>query len=189
MRVGRTLLAQRAEHEVMYYARGSPPPAVVPPLIGKKAPMPYGAWYLEAMEAHGGWIASAVDLVRFASAFDNPLKCKVLSAPAILRMFACPDGPAGHQANGALKDSWYGCGWEVRPAGNQGAVNTWPTGLLDGTSSLLVRRSDGLDWAVLFNIDRGPKNEILADVIDPLVHKAADAIRRWPDADLFARYL
>src|SRR5207249_712562 len=35
-------------------------------------PWPYGGFCLESMDAHGGWIASAVDLARFASALHDP---------------------------------------------------------------------------------------------------------------------
>ena len=53
-------------------------------------------------------------------------------------------------------------------------------GCSSGTSTLLVRRSDGLDWAVLFNQDTDDKGKNLAGTIDPLVHGAADAVHDWP---------
>jgi N-acyl-D-amino-acid deacylase len=70
MQLGRTLDSLRAEKEVRYYDPASGG-SVFAPDIGKQVPQPYGAWNLEAMDAHGGWIASAVDLVRFASALDR----------------------------------------------------------------------------------------------------------------------
>ena len=33
--------------------------------------VPYGTWYHEALDAHGGWIGSAVDLVRFATVVQH----------------------------------------------------------------------------------------------------------------------
>jgi N-acyl-D-amino-acid deacylase len=93
MKLGHTLLEDRAEGEVKYYEpEGKPEPAVVGKNIGQDAPLPYGAWYLEAMDAHGGWIASAVDLVRFAAAFDDPARCPLLKAGTIAEMFARPEG-------------------------------------------------------------------------------------------------
>ena len=60
----------------------------------------------------------------------------------------------------------------------------WPAmgagGLLDGTSTLLVRRHDGLTWAVLFNRDRDSKGKTFSNLIDPLVHRAADEVKEWP---------
>jgi hypothetical protein len=52
-------------------------------------------------------------------------------------------------------------------------------GLLAGTSTLLVRRSDGLTWAVLFN-GWNPGDPNAASLIDPEVHKAAAAVKSWP---------
>ena len=33
-------------------------------------PISYGVWRQETLDAHGGWIASAPDLAKFAAAFD-----------------------------------------------------------------------------------------------------------------------
>jgi N-acyl-D-amino-acid deacylase len=79
---------------------------------------------------------------------------------------------------------YYGLGWSVRPVGKKGKANTWHTGGLPGTSTLLVRRHDGLDWAVLFNLARTTKGKYLANKIDPLVHRAANAVKVWPEIDL-----
>ena len=184
MRLGHTLKEQRAPGEVTYYdEKDRTAPAVVGPR--KPVPLPYGAWYLEAMDAHGGWIASAPALVKFAAAFDDPARCKVLNAKSVHTMFARPGGLAGHTKDGKPLAAYYGCGWQVRPVGNQGRANHWHTGSLDGTATILVRRHDGLCWAVLFNTRNNPKGEYLAGKIDPLVHQAADAVKRWPEGDLF----
>jgi N-acyl-D-amino-acid deacylase len=186
MRLGKTLPELRAPDEVTYYdACGHTGPAVVGNL-GQETPVPYGAFYLEAMDAHGGWIASAVDLVRFASAFDVPHACKILSPASIEMMFARPEGAAGFESDGKPKAAYYACGWMVRPGAAGSPPNTWHTGGLSGTSTLLVRRRDGLNWAVLFNTDRGPDGKRLAGLIDPLVHRAADEVTSWPEIDLFA---
>lgn len=186
MRLGKTLLSKRAPREVKYYdEKDRTGRSVFSPNVGKLVPLPYGAWCLEAMDAHGGWLASAEDLVRFACTFDVPARCKVLRSPAVAAMFARPEGSAGYEANGKPRDAYYACGWMVRPIGRAGRVNTWHTGALDGTSTLLVRRHDGLCWAVLFNTRKGPDGEELADAIDGLVHKAADSVTVWPQGDLF----
>ena len=188
MRIGRTLPSGRAPREVRYYdPLGRTGPAVVGGRLGEPVPLPYGAFYLEGFDAHGGWIASAVDLVRFAAAFDDPDRCRLLGPEMIRVMFACPEGPAGHEPDGSPRDAWYGCGWSVRPVGDK--ANHWHAGQVDGTASLLVRRHDGLAWAVLFNAHADRAGKPLVGLIDPLVHGAADAVREWPDVDLFSRYL
>jgi CubicO group peptidase (beta-lactamase class C family) len=180
--LGHTLTA--AKNETHYFdPKNRTGNAVMGPNFGKPVPLPYGVWYLEAMDAHGGWISSAPDLVRFASAFDQPEKCKVLKAASIKTMFACPDGLAGHNKKGKPLEVFYGCGWQVRDVGD-GGFNTWHTGSLDGTETILVRRFDGLCWAVLFNTGKG-----LVGRIDALVHDAADKVKRWPNRDLFEKGL
>jgi N-acyl-D-amino-acid deacylase len=186
MQIGHTLPAQRAVREVKYYEHDHPQsPAVVGDKIGAQVPTPYGGWYLEAMDAHGGWIASAIDLVRFASAFDDATTCKILSADSIANMFARPTGSAGYEDNGTPRARHYGCGWSVIEHGNKGGANHWHTGGLDGTSTLLVRRGDGLNWAVLFNAGRDAKGEFYCSHVDPLMHRAVDEVREWPEKNLF----
>ena len=189
MRLGKTLPAQRSAGEVVYHATDDERrPAVMGP-IGKPVPMPYGAWSIEAMDSHGGWLAAAPDLVRFASALDNPETCRILNPASISTMFARPDGVYG-QGNGDKRNgTYYACGWWVRALGHGRGVNAWHTGSLDGTSTLLVRRHDRKNWAALFNARNSPDGERLSDKVDPLIHTAVDRIRYWPSADMFDRML
>jgi N-acyl-D-amino-acid deacylase len=188
-RLGATLPAGRASGEVHYYDLKNRTKPAVMGKIGERVPLPYGTWCLEAMDSHGGWIASAVDLVRFASAFDVPDQCRILQSASIDTMFARPTGLAGHNADGSSKAFYYGCGWDVRPVGKQGGRNTWHAGSLDGTSSLLVRRHDGLNWAVLFNCRTGADGKELAGAIDGPLHPAASAVTNWPSTNQFDRWL
>lgn len=187
IKLGKTLLDGRANGEVRYYPSGGRMGnSVFSPKAGEKVPAAYGAWNIEAMDSHGGWIASAQDLVRFACAFDEPTKCKILNAESIAKMFERPAGLAGTDANGKEKAAYYGCGWMVRPTA-PGKANTWHNGRLDGTSTLLVRRSDGLCWAVLFNSEMDAKKGELAGMIDGPMHQAANAVTTWPAIDLFEK--
>ncbi|HEY1174131.1 MAG TPA: serine hydrolase domain-containing protein [Verrucomicrobiae bacterium] len=187
MQIGGTLPDLRAKSEVKYYMPDNGTADSVFPAIKLRVPWPYGGFYLEAMDAHGAWIASAVDLVRFASAFDALEKCPVLEAKSIREMFSTPAAPVSRTEEGKLKDTYYALGWQVRPVGREGKMNTWHSGSLPGTSTLLVRRWDGLDWAVLFNQrSRDPK---LSDgAIDGALHKAASKVTDWPKEDLFPKF-
>jgi CubicO group peptidase (beta-lactamase class C family) len=185
-RLGKALLEDRAKGEVRYYdPKKRTGPAVTGPRVGETVPLQYGAENFEAFEAHGGWTASAVDLVRFAAAFDDPTCCPILKEKSLETMWSRPEGLAGHTRKGKPRDAYYGCGWEVRPADTRGKVSTWHGGYIAGSEALLVRRWDGLDWAVLFNTDGGSKS--LVDGIDPLVHEAANKVKEWPDKDLFEK--
>jgi len=128
------------------------------------------------MDAHGGWLASAVDLVRFAASFDSPQACPILGKNQLDTMFSRPD---------STSNPYYGCGWQVRILNNTDQRNTWHTGGLSGTSTLLVRRYDRTNWAVLFNSRVGKSGRELAAAIDRNVHTAADQVKRWPNIDRF----
>ncbi|WP_406699158.1 serine hydrolase domain-containing protein [Singulisphaera sp. Ch08] len=191
MRIGKTLIEDRAPGEVRYVVgakgRKKQGPAVLGPSLGEPIAMPYGGWYLEAMDAHGAWLASASDLVRFAAAFDAPRLGTLLNESSVRTMFARPEGSAGHKADGTPTSTYYACGWHVRDKQPGDGMNTWHTGSLDGATCLLVRRHDGLSWAVLFNSDSGSNGKSAAATIDPLIHQAANAVKEWPNKDMFER--
>ncbi len=188
MRIGRTLFENKAKGEVRYHTRSNPSGiAVMGKHIGSKVPRPYGAWHLEAMDSHGGWIASSVDLVRFGSAVEYFKKSNVLNEKSAREMVARPQGAAGHDRDGKPKAAYYGLGWSIRPVSNTGKSNRWHTGSLDGTSTILVLRHDGICWAVLFNARKTADGETASRKIDPLVHRAANSVEEWPTHDLFKK--
>lgn len=134
---------------------------------------------LEAMDSHGGWIASATDLAKFAAAFDDPDNCPTLSRQSIKRMFARPPGLAGHEENGDKKTRYYSLGWTNREVGD-GKVNHWHTGSLSGTSTILIRRHDGRNFVALMNARVSPITAHLGRQIDGLLHKMANEVTQWP---------
>lgn len=197
MALGRALPEDRFPHEAAYYAAGGgETECLYPPRRGAKVPWPDGGENFEAFEAHGGWTASAPDLLRFAAAFDSAGSPPLLSAESIETMFArpafpqpaFPPPPPGEDSTAApmkkRSPNYYGCGWAVYEAG-PGRLNAFHTGRIRGTSSLLVRRADGLAWAVLFNTDANPEGVDLFGLIDGPLHRAADAVGKWPEVDLF----
>jgi CubicO group peptidase (beta-lactamase class C family) len=183
MRIGTSL--DRARDEVRYYQPDADRVPCVFPNTLPRVPCPYGGFYLEAMDAHGGWIASAVDLARFAAALDDPEHSPLLKPPTLQTMLAPPPPPVSRQQDGSLERTWYGCGWSVRPVGKSGATNFWHTGSLPGTYGLVVRRHDGLIWAVLFN-QRSENPKLPDSAIDPAMHRAADSVGEWPTKNLFS---
>ena len=185
MRIGKTREAGRAEGEVRYHVDGEKVGlSVFEADLGQRVSRAYGAWNIEAMDSHGGWIASAADLVRFATALESPGRKPFLKPSSLEEMFAPPPAPVSRKADGSVEPVYYGLGFSVRPTG-EGRMNQWHTGSLAGTSTLLVRRHDGMAWAVLFNSRRACAGKNPASAIDPLVHKAVDAVREWPEGDLF----
>lgn len=182
MRIGRTLEGQQAEGEACYYMPDESTAKSVFPRQPGRVPWPYGGFHLEAMDAHGGWIASAVDLARFAAALDVPSKSSVLNAESMRALYQPPAPPVA-RTDGKLNPWYYGLGWMVRPT-RPGKANYWHGGSLPGTNTLLVRRWDGLSWAVLFN-QRSRDKKLPDGAIDSALHRAANAVKAWPSGDLF----
>ena len=143
-------------------------------------PWPYGGFHLEAMDAHGGWIASVVDLARFAAALDDPAHSPLLRAETFDALNAPPAAPVSRKSDGTVMERYYACGWNVRPIDKTGRANYWHDGSLPGTSTLLVRRHDGLSWAVCFNQRSEDKQHSDGD-IDAALHRAAARVAEWPE--------
>ncbi|MCC9600450.1 serine hydrolase [Stieleria sp. JC731] len=177
MRIGKSRLDQRSKNEVRYYHAGDAK-SVFAQDLNETVPWPYGGWYLEAMDSHGAWIASATDLAKFAAAFDDPDHCKILSRESIERMYARPEGLAGHNEDGSEKDRYYSLGWSnvVIPKG----VNHWHTGSLAGTATIMIRRHDGKNFVALFNARTSPNASHLGSEIDRLLHEMANQVPEWP---------
>jgi N-acyl-D-amino-acid deacylase len=186
MRLGASLEDGRAGDEARYYTGDDAKARNVFDREPRDVPLPYGGFCLEAMDAHGGWIASVTDLARFLAALDAP-RGKALLRPRTRELLAePPPAPAWRKPDGAQEEAFYACGWMVRPRRKEGGANWWHMGSLPGTAALLVRRWDGVSYAALFNQrSRDWQNRDAA--IDPLLYEAADAVRQWPTHDLFKR--
>jgi CubicO group peptidase (beta-lactamase class C family) len=176
MRLGRSIASERAKGEVKYYMPDGETPSE-----------PYTGFCLEAMDSHGGWLASAVDLARYAAALDDPARESWLLLKARRMLYEVPASPVSRGKNGSMEPTYYGCGWMVRRVGASGRANYWHTGSLPGTFTLLVRRYDGLAWAILFN-QRSSDPKLPDRDIDAALHKAADSVAEWPEHDLFGKY-
>jgi CubicO group peptidase (beta-lactamase class C family) len=190
MRQGKNLVKDRASGEVRYYdSKTRNGRAISGPMIGEQVPLPYGVECIETMDANGGWIASAVDLLRFAVALDNPKQSLILNEDSMRSTLAPPAGPVGHGPKGNPKTVYYGCGWKVRPVkARLGKYTKWHTGMLAGSSTLLVCRHDRINWAVLFNSDAEAAGKQFAALVDPLLHRAANEVKQWPEIDLFPMF-
>jgi CubicO group peptidase (beta-lactamase class C family) len=178
MRLGRTLVP--APGEVPYYSQYKGPTVMDPSRALVAAP--YGSFNHENNAFNCGWLASAVDLVRFARVYDGVTP--VLSGASASAAFARPEA-AGTAAVTGGNGHYYGCGWHVRPAAR--GLLAWHSGSLPGTHTLLVRRPDGLTWAVMFDQRDDPSGERYRD-IDGALHDAADDVETWPPGDLGAWY-
>ncbi|MEU8318063.1 serine hydrolase domain-containing protein [Nonomuraea sp. NPDC048881] len=173
MRLGASLRSEAAPGEVAYESQYTNKSVV--DASGTVVPYPYGGFNMPNQDANGGWLASAVDLVRWTLAFDKP--GTVLSSASIAKLVAKPE--IGVNQNG----SWYGGGWWVRQV--TGHLNTWHSGSMPGTYSYLARLQNGFSYAVVFN-RREETGSLDFDTLDDDMNKVT--VSSWPTTDLTSRY-
>ena len=185
MRIGRTRLEERAPGEVHYYApRGQAPFPSIFPGEGY-GPAAYAAFYLESLDAHGGWIASAADLLRFATAIDGQRSSALLQPETVEAMLQTPRpaAPAGTSGTGNAEPG-LGLGWDVLPVGD-GFDWSHAGALIGSSTAWLARTHDGLAIAFAFNSQPVDAGGFFGDAIAS-IQRAAAAVAAWPDHDLFA---
>src|SRR5215213_155136 len=133
IRLGKNLLADKQEREGEY---NNPFTNLSVYGTGQFVPWQYGGASVEAMDAHGGWIATARDLVRLMTAIDGfPSRPDILSAATLQTMTT----PSANYVN-------YAKGIQVNSAGFW-----WHGGALFGSYSWLVRTNSQVTWAVIMN--------------------------------------
>lgn len=185
MQIGASHLAGRAPREVRYYDPHFDR-SVFAADLNQIVPHAYGAWYLEAMDSHGAWIASASDLARFACAFDNAETSLMLSAESLTETKSRPPGLAGYDQNGKPNSSYYSMGWRFT-LDRKGQVTQSHSGSLPGTNTIVWRRPDGRNLVILLNSRHSPASNNLISLFLEEVNRTLDEISTWPQHDLFPK--
>jgi CubicO group peptidase (beta-lactamase class C family) len=121
MRIAGNTLADRAPGEAIYYGAGLQDP--------------YGM-NVRRMDSHGGWLATARDLAKFASHVDGHAAGRNILQPGSIR----------EMTTASPANAGYAKGWAVNHV-----PNWWHTGSLPGTTSIMVRTASGFCWAALAN--------------------------------------
>jgi CubicO group peptidase (beta-lactamase class C family) len=186
MRLGRTLLRDRLMGEVLYHSTSY---GLYANVVADGAPVHVmdqygGTRSIENIAAHGGWVASAVDTVRFASAFDDRASCPILSPTSVDTLFA--QHAYGNTSPGG--NQHYGCGWYVRRSGSQAGQSHG--GTIEGTKTQLCRWQDAstgdtLCASLLFNKYDG---DLDWDLLS-LIRDTADTITDWPATGFMESYI
>lgn len=180
--LGRTRLEQRQTDEVRYYHPDNGN-SVFAADVGQIVPSPYGAWCLEAMDAHGGWIASASDLVRFLNALpfddsdadDSDAQTVDANRQSLLARSTAELITLHPLRQDDDRESYYGLGWSIR-RDRQGKFTIWHTGSLPGTATELTRRSDGRCFAVLINSRSGQDGKNPLGEVTGAIHRVLNAL-------------
>jgi uncharacterized protein (DUF2141 family) len=167
IRLGKNLLEDKQEREGEYINNFTTLSAYG---TGQLVPWQYGGWSLEAMDAHGGWIATSRDLVRLLAAVDAfPSRPDILSASTIQTMTT----PFLNNFNFG-----YAKGWQVNSAGTW-----WHGGSLDGTYGEMVRTNGQVTWAVILNKRTNASG--FGNAVHNLGWNCVNATTAFPTHDLF----
>jgi N-acyl-D-amino-acid deacylase len=183
-RIGGSLESQRADGEVKYYdVHNGKGLATVGPGAGKdEVPVSYGVWRQETLDAHGGWIASAIDLVKFGAALDlvdGGRKTRgALLKSATARLMFSPQTTVTKPGENGGSGVYYGLGWQLR--NEDDVLVARHGGALACTAASLMHFPDGTNLAVLTNLGQSPDGKFLGgSMVDPLT-KLVRETKSWP---------
>lgn len=171
-RIGKS---ERAKDEVWYHDNHA---LTARSVMSPERPIvaaPYGAWNLENMDAHGGWVMAAPDYARILAAFDRG---ELLRPETAKRMWSAI--PGLEKSRPDLRAGWF----EVHVAPGVTAVGH--NGLLPGTAALAFRRSDGV--SIVAFVNRDLQLWMTGHGLGNALNRAADAVSKWPEEDLFPKY-
>jgi CubicO group peptidase (beta-lactamase class C family) len=161
MHIAGNLLTDRRANEVVYYTQSAWNPYAIE---------------VARMDSHGGWIASARDIVRFLVSVDGfATRPDILSSSSIGVMSTPTTAP---RPNG--QPAGYAKGWATNAVRNR-----WHDGDLPGTAALLVRSHDQYCWAILLNSRRDAQLDAMRGDLDQLMWTILARITDWPAFDLF----
>ncbi len=182
MKLGKTAAENQAPGEARYYTMyPEKVSSVFASQNGKMVPDCYGGFCIEAMDSHGGWLASVVDLARFAAALDYPDRSHIIGKSCLQKIYERPNNSTWKGT-----DFYYASGWLVRPVGN-GKANYWHLGALRGSASMLIRRADGIDWVFFVNRDFIDDMGVYGEM-DNAINSVLSNVKEWPGGDLFSKF-
>ncbi len=177
MRLGtRTTPSARLPDEVFYFDRtGAASTWAIYPDELETQTNSYGLFDLAAMDAHGGWIANAIDLTRFLNAVGGSSGVQLLRQQTVRTMLSRPNLPQYRNSG-----KYYALGWEVAP----GVVMSHTGAFTFGTLSQVTRLANGVTAAVLFN--HLAVDGVEAVNVDSV--RAFNEVRSWPSGNRYATF-
>ncbi len=134
MHIGENLIDDKMEREAEYVGNGFTTLDLYG--SGSLVPWEYGGFALDAMDGHGGWLATSRDLVRLLVAVDGFATKPDILLPGTISTMVAP----------SANNAGYAKGWQVNASNNW-----WHSGAVDGTASLFVRSNSGYTWAIILN--------------------------------------
>jgi CubicO group peptidase (beta-lactamase class C family) len=147
MRIGGGRLADRMRDEVRYHGQSEADVYTM---------------NVRRMDSHGGWIATASELVRFATHVDGFTTTPNILRAETIRVMTMPSSANSHYAKGWSVNQW---------------SNWWHGGSLPGTETIMVRTHSQFCWAALTNTRR--RNSDQGRDLDRLIWTMAGKVAGW----------
>jgi len=169
MHIGKSYYHEKYPNEVRYHSSGGRMTTYSMDGSGETVPIYYGGNNMELLGPAGGWVASAPELIKFLTAVDGfSEQPDILSKESVAMMSDPSDAGKGLY------------GWR----GSDKYGTWWRTGYLTGSSALIVRQPDGLNWVMLTNTSTY-KDSRIHRYTSRMMFRAVNQIRQWPMMDLF----
>lgn len=172
MHIGRNYFTEKFANEVRYYEPERARKCYAFDGSGDLVPLSYGGNNIELLGAAGGWLASSAELSKLIVAIDG-----FDSKPDILSQHIIDIMTETNAGRNRL------IGWR----GSDGHGTWWRTGTLAGTSALVMRHRNEINWVVLLNTSTNKQSHIHNE-LSHTMFRALRSIEEWPEQDLFNRY-
>lgn len=170
MHIGKSYYHEKYPNEVRYHSTARSFTTSSMDGSGEQVPIYYGGNHMELLGPAGGWVASAPELARFMTAIDGFDSQPDILAPETIASMSDP-AFAGKGLFGWRGSDRYGT-W-------------WRTGYLTGSSALIVRQTDGINWVVMINTSTYKQSRIHR-YVSSMMFSSINKVEEWPQIDLFS---
>jgi len=169
MHIGKSYYYEKYPNEVRYSCNSGRMTTSAMDGSGEIVPIYYGGNDMELLGPAGGWVASAPELIKFLTAIDGFDEQPDILSPQTIALMS------DHTTAGEGLFGWRG-------SDNYGTW--WRTGYLTGSSALIVRQNDGVNWVILANTSTYKRGKIHS-YVSHMMFDAIYSVENWPMLDLF----
>lgn len=169
MQIGHGYYEDRAPGEVRYYEVSGSQKVLAFDSKDKYVPRVYGGNDISLLGAAGGWIGSPADVLKLTVAIDGYNSSPDILMPETVRTMT-----------DSRNSNYDMIGWK----GTDGKGTWWRTGTLTGTSALIVRQNNGINWIIVTNTTTWKRSRIHSET-SRTMFRAVYSVKDWPEYDLF----
>jgi CubicO group peptidase (beta-lactamase class C family) len=118
------------------------------------------------MDAHGGWVANPIELVKLLVRVDGFSNVPDILSTRSIEIMTTPSAHNDH----------YALGWCVNRSNHW-----WHMGGMPGTTSMMARGSNGFNWAILINYrpNAAPAKDTFSGDMDRLFWRIREIVQEW----------